>query len=104
MGDFYPTHADMNEAQQPGRLVNSDGLYQKYIVRRIDGRDAPGEKHDGCRYYVLDLDHDQHAIAAARAYADSCEAEFPFLARDLRMEADRADGLGAGGGRPEDTT
>lgn len=47
------------------------GLYRKYDVRRTDGRDAPGFKHHGCRYFVLDLDHDEHARAAIRAYRSS---------------------------------
>lgn len=66
----------------------SRGLYRKYDVRRTDGRDAPGEKHHGCRYFVLDLDHDPHARTAIRAYADSCEVDgFGALATDLRSEA-----------------
>ena len=46
-------------------------------------KDTPGEKHCGCKYFVLDLTHDKHAIAAIRAYADSCCVEFPLLAADL---------------------
>ncbi|MHC4864610.1 MAG: hypothetical protein ACYTEX_11025 [Planctomycetota bacterium] len=59
------------------------GLYQKYVVRRTDGRDAPGETHDGCEYFVLDLTHDPHALPALRAYADSCRGEYPKLCKDL---------------------
>lgn len=64
-----------------------DGLYAKYIVRRADGSDAPGEKHENCTYYVLDLTHDKHAIPAIRAYAESCREEHPKLAQDLEMLA-----------------
>lgn len=64
------------------------GLYGKYTVRRNDGRDAPGEKHDGCTYFVLDASCDPHAIPALRAYANSCERDYPALARDLRNLAD----------------
>ena len=60
------------------------GLYDKFTIERNDGRDEPGEKHEGCRYFTLDVDHDPHAIPALRAYAVSCEAEYPLLARDLR--------------------
>lgn len=60
------------------------GLYDKYRVERTDGSSAPGGKHCNCQYFVLDLDHDPHAIAAIRAYADSCEADYPLLAADLR--------------------
>jgi hypothetical protein len=47
----------------------------------------PPAKHAGCRYYVLDLDHDAFAGPALLAYADACEAEFPALAADLRRLA-----------------
>lgn len=60
------------------------GLYNKFDVRRTDGSSAPGEKHHNCEYFVLDLDHDKHAVAAINAYADSCESEYPELAADLR--------------------
>jgi len=63
------------------------GLYGKFTIKRVDGKDAPGEKHYGCRYFVLDIDHDPHAKAALRAYADSCESEYPLLADDLRNMA-----------------
>lgn len=60
------------------------GLYQKFFVERTDGSSAPGGKHDGCDYFVLDLDHDKHALAAIAAYAASCELEYPLLAAELR--------------------
>ena len=61
------------------------GLYEKFTgILRTDGRSAPGEKHHGCRYFVLDLDHDPHVNAALMAYADSCEDDYPELAADLR--------------------
>lgn len=65
----------------------SRGLYNKFVVNRVDGTDAPGCKHDGCRYFVLDVTHDRHAGAALIAYADSCESEFPVLAADVRRLA-----------------
>jgi hypothetical protein len=63
------------------------GLYNKFIVERTDGRSDIGKKHYGCEYFVLDLDHDQYAIAALFAYADSCSTEYPLLAQDLRAKA-----------------
>ncbi len=60
------------------------GLFQKFTVTRTDGRHRRGQKHEDCRYFVLDLSHDTHAFAALRAYAESCEQEFPMLASDLR--------------------
>jgi hypothetical protein len=62
------------------------GLYGKFYVERTDGRSAPGEKHHGCEYFILDLDHDKHAVAALEAYAKSCKAEYPLLAEDLEKK------------------
>lgn len=59
------------------------GLYEKFTVVRTDGTSYTGEKHHGCEYFVLDLDHDPHASAALSAYAESCRIEFPALAADL---------------------
>lgn len=59
-------------------------LEQKYIVKRVDGRDGPGEKHEHCRYFVLDLHHDVHSIPALKAYLASCRDSHPDLADSLR--------------------
>jgi hypothetical protein len=59
------------------------GLYEKYRVQRTDGSDAPGEKHDGCEYFVLDLTHDDFAIPAIQAYAMACADKYPSLSEDL---------------------
>ena len=59
------------------------GLYEKFTVYRNDGSSVVGGKHNGCRYFVVDLDHDKHATAALMAYAASCGDEYPLLARDL---------------------
>lgn len=61
----------------------SRGLYQKFRVERTDGKSEPGEKHHGCKYFVLDLDHDPHAMAALEAYARSCRKQYPKLAEDI---------------------
>ncbi|WP_197672302.1 hypothetical protein [Cupriavidus nantongensis] len=66
--------------------AEQQGLFRKFDVRRTDGCDAPGGKHHGCRYFVLDLDHDAHAPAALRAYAASCAATHPQLSTDLVRE------------------
>jgi len=60
------------------------GLYEKFTVIRNDGKSASGQKHHGCQYFVLDCDHDPHARAALIAYAQSCKAEYPMLAADVR--------------------
>lgn len=62
------------------------GLYHKFYVERVDGSSQPGGKHHGCDYFVLDLTHDPHAKATILAYADSCEVDYPALARDLRAK------------------
>lgn len=65
------------------------GLFQKFVVERTDGRSKPGEKHDGCQYFVLDVTHDPHAIPALLAYAESAEASgYGALAADLRRLAE----------------
>lgn len=59
------------------------GLYRKFEVKRTDGTSEPGGKHEHCRYFVLDLDHDPHAAAALDAYAWSCREDYPMLSSDL---------------------
>ncbi len=64
------------------------GVYRKFEVRRTDGASEPGLKHDGCNYFVLDLDHDKHALAAIEGYAESCMQDYPALSKDLLAWAD----------------
>jgi hypothetical protein len=59
------------------------GLYEKFSVTRTDGQSAPGGKHFGCEYFVLDLDHDTYAYEALLAYVESCRHTYPELAKDL---------------------
>lgn len=63
------------------------GLYGKFNVTRTDGRSAPGEKHENCSYFCLDLTHDVYAVSALKAYADACVDEYPKLSADLRIIA-----------------
>lgn len=72
----------MNENN--GKPDPEQGLYRKYEVNRIDDK---AEKHADCQYFVLDLDHDEHSVAALEAYAESCKAQYPTLAFDLRHTA-----------------
>jgi len=62
------------------------GLYKKFNITRTDGSSEPGGKHHDCEYFVLDMDHDEHARAAIKGYVHSLEAsdEYPHLAADLR--------------------
>ena len=80
----------------------TQGITEKFLVERVDGKSEPFKKHWGCAYFVLDLDHDPHAIPAIRAYADSCERDgYAALARDLRDRAlDMEDALGVEGSAP----
>ena len=64
-------------------MTDTARLHPKYTITRTDGSSAPGGKHDGCTYFVLDLSCDEHAIAALKAYAKSCRKENPALAADL---------------------
>lgn len=76
----------------------SQGIYKKFNVTRTDGSSAPGGKHENCFYFVLDLNHDPHAKAALKAYADSCRTDYPLLAGDIdRM----IEGCEFGGAAPE---
>ena len=64
--------------------MSGDGpLYQKFDIRRADGTDAPGEKHDGCQYFVLDLTHDPYARRAALEYGRLCMDTHPTLGVEL---------------------
>lgn len=78
-----PTGASAFPERDPNKPAEEQGLFNKFIVMRTDGKDAPGEKHHGCAYFVLDLDHDRHAAAAMRAYAAACIETHPALAADL---------------------
>lgn len=64
------------------------GLYNKFRVIREDREDRPGYRHHECRYFVLDMSHDPHAIPALRAYAKSARADgYAVLADDLENGA-----------------
>jgi hypothetical protein len=59
------------------------GVYSKFVVTRADGSSGVGGKHENCSYFVLDLDHDEFAVPALKAYAKACKKKYPALARDL---------------------
>lgn len=70
------------------------GVYAKFEVRRTDGRDAPGEKHENCFLFVLDVDHDPLAMGALLAYAEAAqEAGYTELAADLFAYLDGDDSI-----------
>jgi hypothetical protein len=55
------------------------GYYDKFTVTRNDS----SPNHPDCTYLVLDLDHDECALAAAHVYAHLVEHKNPKLCRDL---------------------
>lgn len=66
------------------------GLYEKFRVARTDGRSVEGEKHHGCDYFVLDLNHDPLAYAAIMAYARRAADKGYFaLSQDLIARASK---------------
>lgn len=65
-------------------MSENTGLYRKFNVTRVDGRDMPGGDREGARYFVLDLTNDKHAFAALLAYIESAKDDLPELANDLR--------------------
>lgn len=65
-------------------MSENAGFYEKFEVRRKDGRDQPGGDREGAVYFTLDLTHDPFARPALQAYADAAVAELPELVADLR--------------------
>ena len=57
------------------------GLYGKYLVDRLNDEEG---KHDDCFFFVLDPEHDRHALVALIAYIESCKLDYPLLAKDLK--------------------
>ena len=62
------------------------GLYQKYIVKRVDGSSKKGGRHAECEYFVMDINHDPLARYALAAYVEACQLAYPELAKDLRRK------------------
>ena len=59
------------------------GLYEKYNVKRVDGKQDP----ENAEYFTLRLARGKiHELKALKAYAESCEEEYPELARDLLVK------------------
>lgn len=75
---------DQLPERDPTKTNAQQGLYGKFRIERTDGISAPGCKHHGCDYFVLDVTNDKHAVAALAAYADAAGATHPQLAADMR--------------------
>lgn len=69
--------------RDPERPAESQGMFYKFEVRRVDGSDKPGGKHYGCQNFVLDMDHDPAAPAAMKAYVNAVRPTHPYLADEL---------------------
>ena len=75
---------DPSAAPSGAEKPEQRGVYEKFSrIERTDGTHVEGGKHHGCRYFVLDLDHDEYARAAMRAYAAACREKYPALAEDI---------------------
>lgn len=61
------------------------GLFEKYNVNRLDGKDRPGGKHEKCELFTLDITHDPHARPALLAYINSVRTTHPNLALDMAL-------------------
>lgn len=91
MSDFEKKGFELNmslDVMHIPQCPSDDEWHHKYNVTRVDKRDEPGCKHDGCNYFVLDLTHDKHAKAALTAYAEACRGDLPRLAEDLMREVE----------------
>ncbi len=84
-GDMQPIGSAFPE-RDASKPAEAQGIFHKFDVRRTDGSDRPGGKHYGCRYFVIDMDHDAHASAALSAYGVSCKDTHPGLSADLLRE------------------
>lgn len=85
-GEPANAQAALFPERDQSKSAEQQGMFRKFEVRRVDGSDQPGGKHYGCRYFVLDLNHDPHAPPAMRAYAAACRATHPQLAADIEAE------------------
>jgi hypothetical protein len=75
----------MPDHEPTGGGHDPNGLRAKYTVTRTDGRDKPGQPHDGCFLFVLDATHDPAARKALLAYIDAVVDTRPALAHDLEV-------------------
>lgn len=73
-------------------MTDPRGYYEKFEVRRKDGRDQPGGDREGARYFTLDFIHDPHARIALAAYAESIRPTNRLLAMQLYAQLDQLGG------------
>lgn len=65
--------------RDPNVSQNGQGLFQKYELVRVDGKQDP----PGTDYFVLKPATDEPSRAAMRAYAAAVMASHPQLATDI---------------------
>lgn len=70
------------------------GLYRKYELHRVN-EDGTHRFQVFDPFFVLRYTTDPHAAVALKAYADSCEHDYPALAADLRAALARAEEMPA---------
>lgn len=86
---FCPCSApDPLPERDPAKPAEKQGLFNKFSVRRTDGSDQIGGKHQGCEYFVLDVKCDRFAKAALTAYADACKHDYLELSVNMRDRYD----------------
>lgn len=64
-------------------MPENEGLYQKFDVKRRDGRDQPGGDRENAVYFTLDVLNDPFALSAIAGYRIMCEGTCPRLANEL---------------------
>jgi len=84
---YDAARALLSAASDPRPVNQRDtGLYPKYAVNRLDGRDRPGEDRADAMYFVLDLVYDDYAPTAMAAYASAIDVErYPKFAAQMRQ-------------------
>lgn len=65
------------------------GLEARYEVKKIND---PEGKHNDCRYFVLDPQHDIYALQALKFYANIVSKTEPQLSKDLEQWTDSLTG------------
>lgn len=71
----------------PQAEEQSVGLYGKFHVERVDGKDRPGGPKEGAKYFVLDYVNDPVARIALRAYVTELRRQ--GIESDLAEELNR---------------
>lgn len=71
--------------------MSHDGLFKKFNVSRVDGRDRPGGDKENAFYFVLDIANDPFARDALATYAYNCQYSNKELSENLYVLLERYD-------------